>query len=116
MCATVTSGDVLFFTKPLPSSLYNPKASSSKSATDFYVCQTLVKQNVHQGDLYAVTANETFIAVGGMDNKISYWSAFTGSFKSYTKLPPLGKEENTSEVYIVGLQFLEKHGSFVLAL
>ncbi len=77
----------MFFTKPLPSSVYNPKAAS-KSTTDIYVCQTHIKKSVHTGDLYAITANETYVAIGGMDNKISYWSAFTGSFKSYTKLPP----------------------------
>ena len=51
-----------------------------------YLSQTLIKKGVHTGDLYAIAANDKYIAIGGVDGKISYWSAITGTFKSYTKV------------------------------
>lgn len=67
---------------------------------------------MHEKDLFAIAISNAYIAIGGLDNKISYWSTFTGSFKSCTYLP-----NNTKyEVFIVDLAFLKSKGNFVIAL
>lgn len=112
LCATASSGNVIFYTKPLPANEVNHK--SVNSGADEYLNQTLIKKNVHQGDLYAIAVSDQFVAVGGMDNKVSYWSAITGAFKSYTKLPRPRKTE--CNIFIVDLLFLNRHGNFILVL
>jgi hypothetical protein len=66
LCATSTTGNVLFYTKPLPSNEINPKSGSHNGHS--YISKTLIKKSVHKGDLYAIAVSDKYIAIGGMDN------------------------------------------------
>ena len=56
LTATACSGDVLFYTRPVPQSMM--KGNMKGSSMEQYVSQTHVKKNVHSGDLYAICCNE----------------------------------------------------------
>ena len=112
LCATTPNGNVLFYTKPLPSCVFNP-TSKSNNNSDQYISQTFIKKNVHSGDLYAVAVNDIYIAIGGADGKISYWSSVTGAFKSYTRLITESESDGT-ELFIIEMMFLK--GNFILVI
>jgi len=49
-----------------------------------------------------------YVAAAGMGSRISFWSAYTGAFKSFTDLQ--------SESPIVKLHFLRHHSLFILVV
>ena len=79
MVATCTDGRVMFFTKP------NIRLDKESQPSD--VSQTLIKSGTHDGELYAICSDEQWVAVGGRDNKISFWKASSGALSTTVTLP-----------------------------
>lgn len=46
LCSTTPAGNVIFYTKPLPSNVLNPNMKGGGNS-EHYVSQTLIKKNVH---------------------------------------------------------------------
>ena len=74
LCVTTASGDVYFYTKPVPSSHYKKTSKGADQGNEKYQCETLIKRYIHKGDIFAATACHLYVALGGMDGKVSFWS------------------------------------------
>ena len=107
---------VNFFSKPINSKDANLKQNVvSTSSGENYITQISIKKDIHEGDLYAIAISEKYIAIGGLDNKISFWSSLSGKFISVIELPKF-VDNKLREVFVAELQFLKSKSNFLLVL
>lgn len=78
MVAACSDGRVIFYSKP------NIQLSKQAQSDDFI--QTSIKKT-HEGELYAICSSADWIAIGGLDNKISFWKATSGALSATLLLP-----------------------------
>ena len=83
MVATCSDGRVIMLSKP------NIQLSKQAQSDDFI--QSSIKKGTHEGELYAVCSTPEWIAIGGLDNKVSFWKTSSGALSATIKMP--AKEE-----------------------
>jgi hypothetical protein len=54
--------------------MYYKQASKKSGGAENYLCETLVKRNIHQGDIYALACCDMYVAAGGVDGRVSFWN------------------------------------------
>jgi hypothetical protein len=80
LCATSSKGHVNFYTKPVPASQF--RKASKTSNNERYLSETLVKKGLHVGDVYAIASCAQYVAVGGLDGRVSLWYKQTGALRN----------------------------------
>lgn len=70
MVTAYTDGKIMFYKQP---NIHLDKDNQPENVAD-----TILNSNVHKGEIYAICSNEEFIAIGGLDNKVSFWKIITG--------------------------------------
>jgi len=86
LCATTATGDVYFYTKPVPSNNFRKSCKSTRS--DNYLCETLIKRSVHKGDINAIANCSKYVACGGLEGLVSFWNSSTGAFRNFVEIVP----------------------------
>jgi WD40 repeat protein len=86
LVATCADGRVMFFTRP------NIQLDKESQSSD--VVQTIVKKGTHEGELYSICSDDQWIAVGGRDNKVSFWKATCGTLSTTVVLPSARAEKS----------------------
>lgn len=79
MVTAYTDGKIMFYKQP---NIHLDKDNQPENVAD-----TILNSNVHKGEIYAICSNEEFIAIGGLDNKVSFWKIITGQIITEVNLP-----------------------------
>lgn len=112
LSAVSASGTVYFYSRPVPSSHYKKASKGSNTVQEKYLCETQVKRNVHKGDILAIAACELYIAIGGLDSRVSFWNAQTGAMRNFLDIPPSKVEQS----YIQCLNFVTSNYFLVITM
>jgi WD40 repeat protein len=112
LAAASTKGDVYFFTRPGPANLF--RNASKGTVSEQYVCETFVKKSAHKGEVFAMSVGSEYIASGGVDGRVMFWTLSTGVLKN-TVIVIAAEIIITQELYIFDILFLPS-GDLLVAL
>ena len=78
------------------------------------MCETFVKKSAHKGEVFAMAVGTEYIATGGVDGRVMFWTLSTGVLKNAVIVvaPDI---IITQELYLYDMLFLPS-GDFLVAL
>ena len=78
------------------------------------MCETFVKKSAHKGEVFAMAVGTEYIATGGVDGRVMFWTLSTGVLKNAV-IVVAPETIITQELYLFDMLFLPS-GDFLVAL